>query len=252
MASSDFLKSAIDGADKITDILNFGRIIFYPPAGFCALLPVAMTLRMLAHPATSTYWSQFLSDLIVCSKSVPVWIASFVFGFIIANIGFVTVIDQFPALPPPKQPADRFSYDFSYPRLFSGGVHPKEGTPKDYAAWLIAEYYRYVEIAVYIPLGIVLSLPVFSAYSFVYLVRTSGQGEPFVWNAGHFAFAFWALGWVLAWAWIWPDFWVPRIAKPLFQGWVLSRRSAIEGLEDFVNDPKLSPQGGTQSSEKKQ
>ena len=36
---ADFVKSLIDGLDKITDILNVGRLIFYTSAGFCATLP---------------------------------------------------------------------------------------------------------------------------------------------------------------------------------------------------------------------
>ncbi|MGA2005596.1 MAG: hypothetical protein ABSG70_19610 [Terriglobales bacterium] len=246
MANGDFLKSAVDSWDKLTDILNVGRIIFYPAAGFCALLPVAMTLRMLAHPAAAPYWTQFLSDLVVCSKSGTVWIASLVFGFLIANLGFITVIDRFAA--PPQVTTDTNSYEYSYPRLFSGGIAPKDG--HDYAAWLIAEYYRYVEIAVYIPYGILLSLPVYSIYSLLYLIRALGLSEPLALNAAHFAFAIWTIGSVVAWAVIWPEFWLPRVAEPLFQGWVQSRRAAIQGLEDFVGGTKPPEQSETQPSEK--
>jgi len=249
MATGDLLKSAVDSWDKLTDILNVGRVIFYPAAGFCALLPVAMTLRMLSHPTAAPYWAQFVLDLTACCKSGAVWIASLVFGFLIANIGFVTVIDRF-TMPMPE-PIDKSSYTYSYPRLFSGGVAPKEGTGHDYAAWLIAEYYRYVEIAVYIPYGILLSLPVYSVYSLLYLIRTSGQGDSLALNASHYAFALWTIGSVIAWAVIWPEFWLPRVAEPLFQGWVQARRSAIQGLQDFVADPKTKP-GETQSSDKKQ
>jgi hypothetical protein len=46
--TADFFKSAVDSADKITDILNVGRLIFYTAAGFSAILPAAMSLRLLA------------------------------------------------------------------------------------------------------------------------------------------------------------------------------------------------------------
>jgi hypothetical protein len=109
---------------------------------------------------------------------------------------------------------------------------------KDYAAWLISEYYRYLEIAVFIPYGILLSLPIYSLYSLVYLIRTVRHSEALVLNAGHVAFALWTLVAVLAWKVVWPDFWVPRVAEPLYKGWVVARRSAIAGLKDFMGDPK--------------
>ena len=101
-----------------------------------------------------------------------------------------------------------------------------------------------VEIAVFIPFGILLSLPVYSFYSFVYLIRTAWQREVFVLNAGHAAFAMWTLGSVLAWTVIWPDFWLPQVAEPVYQQWVKARRAAIEGLREFVNEQKPAPDNG--------
>ena len=88
----------------------------------------------------------------------------------------------------PQKDEYSYWYSYSYPRLVSGGVRPKDGSGKDYAAWLISEYYRYVEIAVFIPYSILLSLPVYSFYSLVYLIRTAWQREVFVLNADYVGF----------------------------------------------------------------
>lgn len=242
MGTADFFKSAVDSLDKVTDILNVGRLIFYTAAGFCVLLPWDMTLRMLADKPADLYWNRFLTDLGNGSASWRLWLAALIVGFVIANIANMLVISRF-VPPPPRQPRPD-SYAFAYPRLFSGGVRPKDGAVKDYAAWLISEYYRYLEIAVFIPYSIALSLPVYSLYSLLFLFRAAGHAPPTVPNAGHFAFAFWALLTIFVWGFLWPHFWLPRIAQPLYRGWVDARRAAIDGLQDFINDPKLSPKSG--------
>jgi hypothetical protein len=253
MGTTDLFKSAVDSLDKITDILNVGRLIFYTAAGFFAILPVAMSLRLLAYDPAPDYWSQFVADFLRCTNHSGLWAAALIFGFVIAILANSIVMDRF--TPPPPSEPEKKSYSYSYPRLFSGGVPPKDGSTKDYAAWLISEYYRYVEIAVFIPYSILLSLPVYSLYSFVYLVRTAWQHEALVVNTGHVAFALWTLGSVVAWKVVWPDFWLPRIAEPVYRDWVIARRSAIEGLLDFANEPQPSPdkgKGTTQLSPNKQ
>jgi hypothetical protein len=252
MGTTDFFKSAVDSLGKVTDILNLGRLIFYTAAGFCAVLPAAMSLRLLAHdPPLPVYWTQFVADLRSCARHGEVWVVALIFGFIIANLAYSIVISRFTS--PPRHEPQKDSYPYSYARLFSGGVRSKDGTKSDYAAWLVSEYYRYVEIVVFIPYGILLSLPLYSFYSFVYLVRTAWQHEALVLNAGHLAFAMWTLGSVFAWTVLWPDYWLPRVAEPVYHVWVRARRSAIEGLQEFVTDPKASPDtGGTQPSPSKQ
>ena len=242
MGTTDFFKSAVDGLDKVTDILNVGRLIFYTAAGFCAILPVAMSLRLLVHDPAPVYWSQFVADLLRCAAHGGVWAAALIFGFVIATLANSIVMSRFTS--PPHYEPQKDWYSYSYPRLFSGGVRPKDGSGKDYAAWLISEYYRYVEIAVFIPYSILLSLPIYSFYSFIYLIRTAWQREVLVLNADHVAFAMWTLGSVVAWTVVWPDFWLPRVAEPVYQDWVRARRSAIEGLRDFVADQNLSPHNG--------
>jgi hypothetical protein len=254
MGATDFFKAAVDSLDKVTDILNVGRLIFYTAAGFCGLLPAAMTVRLLGKfdsAADTWYWSQFFKDLDACAKSGPVWLAALIFGFVIANVAASIVMNQFPSAPPHE--ISKESYAYSYPRLFSGGI-PKQGAAasKDYAAWLISEYYRYLEIAVYIPFGILISLPVYSLYSLTYLILKSSQTSAFVINGAHVAFALWTLASVVVWTTVWPDFWVPRIAVPLYHDWVNARRAAIHGLQDFINDAPPPGKADTQSVPAKQ
>lgn len=235
----DLFKSLFDGLDKITDILNIGRLIFYTSAGFCGLLPVAMSVRLLAADRLSPYWKQFFSDFVSCSRHFEIWLAAVVAGFIIATIANATVM-VFPS--PADPPSDNTkTYAFQYPRLFSGGIRSTAGPTKDYAAWLISEYYRYVEIAVFIPYAVRLSLPVYAVYTAAYLIRALGQAEGFSF-AGHFAFILWAFSAALVWTVIWPDFWIPRVALPTYDSWVLARRRAIAGLIDFTKTPE-NPSG---------
>jgi hypothetical protein len=243
MGPADLFKSATDSLDKITDILNVGRLLFYTAAGFLAILPAAMILRLLGHELDPGpgYWSQFLVDFLHCANHSAIWIAALVFGFVIAILANSLVLGRF-TRPAPSVP-EKDSYSYSYPRLFSAGVHGTASAgAKDYASWLVSEYFRYVEIAVFIPYSIVLSLPLYGLYSFIYVIRTAYQVHGV--NAGHVAFALWTLGSVVAWKVIWPDFWLPKVAEPIYQDWIIARRSAIAGLKDFLNEKQPSPDKG--------
>jgi hypothetical protein len=208
--------------------LNIGRLLFYTIAGFCAALPVAMCLLLLGQShVTATYWVQFVSDLVRSSRHFEVWIAGLIFGFIIAVLADATVDC-------PKEQDKTYSYAYQYPRLYSGGVRAKDGASKDYAAWLISEYYRYYEIAVFIPYGLLLSLPVYAIYSLFYSVGTA-------WNAVGFV-VLWAAAFVVAWKAFW-NLWVPQVAKKVHAGWVEARHNAIDGLKEFVgSEPAEDPE----------
>jgi hypothetical protein len=234
MGATDYIKSLFDSVDKITDILNVGRLLFYGTAGLIFMLPIAMTLRLLAHGHLDTYWAQFLSDLWACGRHPAVWFGALVMGFVISAVANAIVMDKL--TPVPKGKIHKDYYDYQYSRLFNGGMRPKDGASKDYAAWLISEYYRYVEIVIFIPYAVLLALPVCSFYSLVYLIRTAGQPEGFVLHASHYAFALWTLAWVTSAVFVWPEFWFPRVAQPTYEGWVLSRREAIAGLKAFMDE----------------
>jgi hypothetical protein len=235
-------KEFADSLDKLTDILNVGRLIFYTAAGFCASLPCAMTLRLLARENPKPYWRQFLEDMTAGSKHPGVWLVALVSGFVIAAVGYVLTLPQLNQTQSlPSIGKDRYVYQ--YPRLFSGGVRPEKG--KDYAAWLVSEYYRYLEIVWYIPIGILIALPVFSLYSLFYLVRTDHAGG-FAFTTAHLAFGAWTLGAVVAWDVAWSRFWVPRIIQPYLDDWREIVPSTVAGLEDFVKESATPPQSPEQ------
>jgi hypothetical protein len=232
------IKALFDSLDKLTDILNVGRLVFYTAAGFCGVLPLAMNLRLLARDKPQPYWRQFLSDMVACTKHPGVWLAALVFGFLIASVVFSVVKPKSVS----QQKIEVDSYEYQYPRLFSGGM-PDKSASKDYAAWLVSEYYRYFEIVTHIPWGILLSLPVYSLYSLVYLIRAADQFAGFFFTAAHLAFALWTLGAVVGWDFVWPKSWLPKVAQPIYEEWDLARRSAIAGLNDFTSKPQPSTPG---------
>ncbi|MFL6386996.1 MAG: hypothetical protein ACJ71U_05865 [Terriglobales bacterium] len=232
-------KSLFDSLDKVTDILNLGRLVFYTATGYLGVLPVCMTLHMLAQTQgpLAPYWRQFLYDLIACSSRYEVWIAALVFGFVIVGVAYALTNFK----PAPREAIDQESYDYQYPRLFSGGVtDAQRAMTKDYAAWLISEYYRYVEIVWYIPYAVFLSLPVYALYSFTYLFCTLGKVADTTFNAAHLAFGLWTIAAVLAWSIVWPRFWLPKIVQPVYDSWVSARRAGIAGLKNFVGDNMAS------------
>ncbi len=233
----DVIKALIDGFDKITDILNIGRLLFYTAAGFCVILPAAMCLILLSRSgAQGVYWTQFVSDLSRSAHRLDVWLAALIFGFIISVLanaifdfdsGDGTVSEQF--------------YPFMYPRLFNGGIKPKDGANKDFAAWLISEYYRYFEIALFIPYGLMLSLPLYVAYSFIFLVRDFYSQAPVPIGGEHFAFPIWVFGSAVLWTWFWPEYWLPRVVQSAFSGWIQAKLNAAAGLKQFVDEINVPP-----------
>lgn len=227
----DIIKALIDGLDKLSDILNIGRLVFYTAAGFCTALPVSMGILLMGQDQVRHgYWVQFMSDLVRSCRSYPVWIAGMVFGFVISALSNATVrLDDVT-----DDKIDKVSFSFLYPKMFSGGVRLKDTNSKDYAAWLISEYYRYFEIALFIPYGLMLSLPLYSAYSLGFVLRTSLHAKGFVLGAGFFAFPLWVFLSVLVWAVIWPDYWVPNVVQTIFVTWTGAKRNASAGLDEFI------------------
>ena len=231
-------KAIFDGLDKVTDILNVGRLIFYTTAGFSVVLPVSMSLRILAQNTLAPrYWLQFVNDGGACARRVDVWLAALVCGFIIATLANILVA---PKLKHPKPHIKEDGFAYNYARLFSGGVPDgNHSATKDYAAWIIAEYYRYYEIIVFIPYGILLSLPIYWLYSLIYLIQTH-QGKGFVFGPALFPCALWTLAAVIGWV-LWNKFWIRKVVQPTYETWVAARHNLVQGLKEFVNETKRPP-----------
>lgn len=224
------IKTLGESLNNFTDILNVGRLIFYTAAGLCGILPFAMGLHMLSIKSVDlNYWTQFYNDIDPLLKLWQFWVVAGIFGFIIAVLAnAVTRLSS----PPLDNDARTDYFAFQYPSLKNAGQLPANPGTDDYATWLIMEYYRYYEIALFIPYGILLSLPVYSIYSLAYLFRVLELNSP-LGAAGYVAFALWTFLALFAWTVFWPQYWVPKVVEPTYQSWVLARRRLIKGLDDF-------------------
>ena len=230
-------KEWLDALGKITDILNIGRLIFYPAAGLPLVLSLAMILRTVGV-SNQPYWLQFKSDLVTCIANVWVWAGALIAGFIVANIAYARVVSE---LSPDSTPRDDDDVDFShiayrYPQLRTGRRLSRTTEPDfDFAAWLIAEYYRYVEIAIFIPYGVLLSLPLLSVYSLARILIDFQY--PAGLDACFFGFALWTSLAALSWTVGGQGYWLPKIATPIYQTYETAKAALIKGMCDYATNP---------------
>ncbi|MEM8677480.1 MAG: hypothetical protein AAGF83_27025, partial [Cyanobacteria bacterium P01_G01_bin.67] len=171
---SDSLSQAISNLDKVFDIFNVGRLIFYPAAGGLAIYPLVMIVNLLTLEKESIPSNLLAPNLIIPLQNGNPWLAFFgaslIVGFLVVIVGYTQIII------PSKNQLDKELKDFNlnqsaikkrityrYPLLRN---NQKE---ENYHAWLVNEYFRYVEIAIYIPLGFFIGLISFAGYILVFL-----------------------------------------------------------------------------------
>jgi hypothetical protein len=226
------MKDFFDQIKSITDILNIGRLIFYPFAGALAVVPLYMIVRLVLVDPAPTLMAQLLIDsrhVTTTSWSVTLVLmgASMIVGFMIATVAFSTVLaDLIQRLPPeiwtPISP-ESTSFTYNYPLL-------RQNESEDYATWLISEFYRYVEIATYIPLGGIIGLALFEVYVFLFLVKDfAGPTSGFTEAHTIFLLVFVAL--IVVAVWFWPEVWLKRVVIPTMQGYLDSKRKIIAGVK---------------------
>jgi len=224
-----------------TDILNVGRIIFYPFGGALIVLPLYMILRLLlvmgepgASPAlTTSFFTQMSIDLKhITMASWPVTFAllasSVVVGFLLATVGFPMVLDGLSAdvnTEVEREPLAQSSFSYNYPLLRNN--KDKE----DYAGWLISEYYRFIEIATYIPLGGIIGLMLSEVYVGVFLLGDFARsGSPGL-TAAHTMFLILLGALVVIKYYVWPEIWAKRVLIPVLRNYLRAKRNLINGLE---------------------
>jgi hypothetical protein len=228
----DVVKEFFSALDKITDILNLGRLVFYTAAGFPPMLALAMILRTIALE-NRNYWVQFSSDVVACSKNWGVWLAAMITGFMIANVVYARYISILRS----RAGSERIRHTgfvYRYPMMRTGRL--KRGSQEadfDFAAWLISEYYRYVEIVLYIPYGVLLSLPLLVIYSCARLLLDAQY--PARLDAGFFGLGLWLLIAALGWTVWWRDFWLPEIAAGVNQTFELANKELFAGIQEYSN-----------------
>jgi hypothetical protein len=226
----DVVKEFFGALDKITDILNLGRLIFYTAAGLPPVLVLAMIVRTASMTAQG-YWLQFRGDLLTCIQTWEVWLGALIAGFLVANLAYVQAISRLKSETADGD-VDEDGYAFQFPKLRTGREKraPKE-EDFDYAAWLISEYYRYVEIAVYIPYGIRLALPLLVVYSIARCLLDASS--PGILDTSLVALGLWTLLAALIWTVFWWEFWIPQIATPIFRTYVCALAGLTGGIKDF-------------------
>ena len=225
------MKDFFDQIKSVTDILNVGRLIFYPFAGALVVVPLYLILRLALVDPAPTLSAQLLIDarhVTMTSWSVT-WIligSSMIIGFLIATIGFSMLSDLASRMPAevltPLSP-ESTSFTYNYPLL-------RQNEAEDYATWLISEYYRYIEIATYIPLGGIIGLGLVGVYVLVFLLKDfAGPRAGF--TEAHAAFLFIFVVWMVVALWFWPEVWLKRVVAPIVQTYVDSKRKIIAGVK---------------------
>lgn len=237
--ASDPVKELFDQLKgSFTDILNVGRIIFYPFAGFLTIVPFYMIVRLLLDEQPSRLLStQMLKNLhnitnTTLTVTFTLFMSSLVVGFLLATVGFPMLIDGLGpdiSMDVEGEPLAMNSFPYNYPLLRN-----KKDKDEDYAGWLISEYYRYVEIVTYIPLGGYIGLVLIEVYVFVFLLRAGSAGL----TAAHTIFLIILGTLVLIKYYVWPEIWVKRILIPVLRTYLRAKRNLINGLR--VSPNKIS------------
>lgn len=233
--ASNFVKTFFDSLDKFLDILNVGRLIFYTAAGFLAIYPIYMILKLLtlSYESAGNFFKSFaaVSQSFTSDDTFILFFASIIAGFLIANVGYTVVIDPL---------ADRIKNKFinfipsedgfsSNYRLLRND-HEKE----DYKAWLISEFFRYVEIGVYVPMGFIIGLIFLAGYTVVYPFYMGIEQLPMtdIRNVVGFLLFLSTLIALLLF-YVWPRFWRPLVVEKTLHTYLAAKISLIRELKKF-------------------
>lgn len=237
----NWIKQLFSSTDKLFDILNVGRLIFYTSAGLLTFYPLLMIVNLMIMTNSPTYFESLRSAAGAVTQPWLAFYGSLVVGFVVAKVAFVKIVyplfvqesDDLKAyIPEPN------NFNYLYPQLKNN--HSDE----DYQAWLLAEYYRYVEIAAIIPLGFYLGLGGMLGFTVLYLLVNGipGGSVSAVYPA-LLATLFLSVSMAVLRYVVWPYYWCKEILAPTIAAYVRAKIALIEGLKDF--EPK---QGATTQS----
>jgi hypothetical protein len=225
------MKDFFDQIKSFTDILNVGRLIFYPFAGALVVVPLYLIFRLALVDPAPTLTAQLLIDarhVTITSWSVTWFLigSSMITGFLIATVGFSVLSDLAARLPREvlaPLSSENTSFRYNYPLL-------RQNKSEDYATWLISEYYRYVEIATYIPLGGIIGLALVDVYVLLFLVKDFASPRSGFTEA-HATFLLVFVVWIVVAVWFWPEIWLKRVVTPAVQSYRESKREIIAGVK---------------------
>jgi hypothetical protein len=226
------VKQAFDALSNLTDIFNLGRLVFYTAAGALLVYPAVAAISVLSGPELGGRpFDEFVSafEAQVAGTNVALVAASIVVGFLISAVGFTRVLGTASTTAKAKaeaSPVDRRSYPFRYPQL--------KGTAAggDYDSWLIHEYFRFVEIVTYVPLGLLGGLASVTLYAAAYVVFWSAAGHGTAFAAPHLALISWAALFAFAAYGVWPRFWIPRVVEPVLEAYHRTKLAVVTALDE--------------------
>lgn len=225
------MKELFDQFKSLTDIFNAGRLVFYPMAGALIVLPAYLLIRIALVTPAPTLHAQVVGDLRSLGAIEHVgWLvvfASTVVGFLTAVVGFrvlerataETVRDVTAQLP-----ARATSYNFNYPLL-------RQKKDEDYATWLMSEYFRYVEIATYIPLGALTGLVLITLYVCVFVIRRFAAEGPVPATSDLAVLVLLVAGVIFIRVYFWPEVWVKRVIVPTHGTFLKAKCNLIDGIK---------------------
>jgi len=213
---------------SVTDIFNAGRLVFYPAAGAFVVVPFYLLAAAFLGSPAATFGAQLSQDFARVTSTtalVVLFLASITVGFLIAVIGFRVikrVADAAPASP--GEGINPVSFNYNYPLL-------RQKKDEDYATWLVGEYFRYVEIATYIPMGIMVGLELTTLYLLVFLVRQFAADAVAGLTSGHVLLPALLVASIVTRGYLWPEVWIPRIITPTVRTFDRAKCNLIEGVK---------------------
>lgn len=225
------IKEFFDQFGKLTDILNVGRLIFYTTAGAAVVVPAYLIVRLLIEPPAPLTMHISKASAALAAGWTP-WVVAFasvVVGFMIAAVAFPvidTVITQIRGEASSESSGGtEDSIARNYPLLRNN--HPTE----DYVAWVISEYWRYVEIVTYIPLGAIAGLVLTEVYVLLAILWDASR-EPAAVTGAHVFFGGGLVALAVIRYSLWPDVWLPRVVVPTIRTYLTARRDLIAGVKE--------------------
>ena len=226
----NWVKQLFSSADRMFDILNIGRLIFYTSAGFLAVYPIFMIGTLL-----TTEPKGFLASIGEVLANSPggwtVFFTSLVAGFLIAAASFTLILGS--VFEDARSSIDdykpkRYNFNFLYPFLRN------DDKEEDYQSWLVAEYFRYVEIATFVPVGFLIGLGFMVLYSIVYILQTGSSIVPLSLVYPAFVFLLVSVtSFSVAVFHVWPRIWVPRVLVPVARTYFGAKIALTRGIEDI-------------------
>ncbi len=173
--------------EKLIDQVNLGRAIIYTGAGLLFVLPIFMVFEALFCPGSGACLGQkVINDLKVPFKRLDLLlIASYVFGLLVVT-GSYPIIDAIQRRYRPDEGTnakvmgtkEREPLNVNY--HFKALARKGDTATREPLGWLITEYFRFIEAATYLPVGI---LGFFAIFSFYFAAQIPSYGiEAFIYG----------------------------------------------------------------------